>query len=68
MELICMEELTGSCLNPQKNMNFPGMSDLPCPYCLRRDGSDGFGNKMVETEKAEKVFDILKEKIKVLKV
>ena len=60
---ICMEHITGQCINPSKNGGSlpPG---LECPYCLREDGKDGTGEQLVETEKAIKVFEILKDKIK----
>jgi|SaaInlStandDraft_4_1057021.scaffolds.fasta_scaffold16960_3 hypothetical protein len=54
---ICLGNITGECLNPSKSF------DYECPYCLREDGKDGNGLQIVELEKAEKVFTILKDKI-----
>lgn len=59
---ICMENITGMCRNPSKGS--PTVDGYECPYCLREDGKDGTGEQLVELEKAKKVFDVLKDKIK----
>ena len=59
---ICMEYIVGQCRNPAKNG--AGAVGLECPYCLREDGKDGNGEQLCDAEKAAKVFEILKDKIK----
>ena len=59
-EKICLEWITGECRNPMKGCGF---NNLECPHCLRRNGKDGFGNVLTTPEKAEKVFEKLKDKI-----
>ena len=59
---ICWQNITGECRNPMKNMETSG--SLECPYCLREDGKDGNGQQLVESEKALKLFEILKDKVK----
>ena len=61
---ICMEHIVGQCRNPMKQSGQAIQQGFECPYCLREDGKDGTGEQLVEPEKAEKVFEILKDKIK----
>lgn len=67
MKRLCMENLKMDCRNPQKGMSIPGISDtssgLECPYCLRVNGKDGVGTVICEAEKAEKIFEIFKDKL-----
>lgn len=60
---ICMFNITGECRNPSKGTQHNGDIKLECPHCLRIDGKDGHGNQLIESEKAEKVFEILRDKI-----
>lgn len=60
---ICMEHIMGQCRNPMKQSG-QFQQGYECPYCLRQDGTDGNGELLVDPEKASKVFEILKDKIR----
>ena len=63
---LCLEHINGECRNLAKKMGASGVTNLmglECPHCLREDGKDGNGNQLVPPEKAQKVFEILKDKI-----
>lgn len=63
---ICMEHLNGECRNLAKKFGVSGVTNLmslECPHCLRPNGKDGNGNELVTPDKAQKVFEILKDKI-----
>jgi hypothetical protein len=61
---ICLENITGQCRNPMKDSPVDNNQTFECQYCLREDGNDGHGDFLVAPEKALKVFEILKDKVK----
>jgi hypothetical protein len=65
-EKLCLEHINGECRNLAKKTGISGVTNmigLECPHCLRKDGKDGNGNQLVPADKAEKVFEILKDKV-----
>jgi hypothetical protein len=68
MKRICTEHIIGECRNPLKGLEGKtfGISNefLECPYCLRENGCDKFGNRICSEEQAKKLFELLKDKVK----
>jgi len=61
IDKICREIIFGQCPNLNK-YTWNDNENMECPYCIRINGKDGFGNQVIDSDIAQKIIQKLNER------